>query len=126
MQLFSSAGVTISIHFCRLMTLTPWRTFTPFLLIHLPPQVCPSCTSPERVKAIPVLCYPSSFQLFFFQVSIAATLRSCLGFTTGHQWFRSSLLYNVMSFTDQISVILPKMKLERRIFWHIFLWARQI
>lgn len=40
MQLIPRTSVTICSHFCRLMTLMPWRTSTPFSLMPLPPQVC--------------------------------------------------------------------------------------
>lgn len=108
MQLFPWTSVTICSHFHRLMILMLWRTFTPSSLMPLPPQVYSIYSLRSNDYALHMLksvifwlgrgsykCHYVSasssvlpFPLSYLQVSTAATLRSCLGFTAGRQEFR--------------------------------------
>lgn len=83
----------------RLMTLMLWKTFTPSLLMHRPPQVLYmllSHSSAVTTDYYAVHTHRRSFSVSLrllqcFQVSTAATLKTCLGLITGLQEYRYGL-----------------------------------
>lgn len=134
---FLRTSVTIWYHSKRLMTLMLWRTSTPSSLMLRSPQVCSIAMMVHHHHSLHMLClligtrllqmsllsassplFP--FPLFCLQGSTAATLRSCLESTTGHQQFRSLLIILFMFLSLHIALPWSLPNCNMKEFWVTF------